>query len=603
MTQTYTGFDANSEASSKNGHSRKDDDTLAREYLEAFVRGETTQRPNNIKPHVANWDRLCSTLEQFCVGDADWAKKTIEAHKRNKMFAGLKELLEPPKVKINTPVPADEDASNPEELQEIDDTPLLPQPAQLDTSLAEGACPWLDEYVPYSEKASPEGWKDFHPFGGIQTLAAVAANRVYLPMQRAKISTGLKVVFNARSTLWAKSATADVASELLDAAGLGFLKAPRKTTPAKLLSDMAGKYLPKDYAEWEIERQEAYKKKMAMAGQKTMRFDEFGKFIQAMTQKNSILADFETIFLEFDNPPDVYEPATIVRESEPIENPYLTVLGCMTPSNILMAAKSGADFWTNGLWARFCFVTAPLEGGIIDTRKPGELPIPQRLIDDLKAWHQRLGVPRIEIDPVRDKNGDPSGRYTIEKTVPFISHPCTITNEAFRAYEQYRIALKTMRFPHYDFDASYGRLPEMALRMAILMASLSNNNHIEIRHWAKAQELAEILRRSLHRLYNQVNNHHFTGESQDIRIDKAVEQYMRNGHPDVSVRDIVRNCRGAGGKAKPVEDAFKILEQDGIVKGDVPKGTRQRRYKLIADPKHASTEDVEIIEDMEENGL
>jgi hypothetical protein len=37
------------------------------------------------------------------------------------------------------------------------------------------------------------------------------------------------------------------------------------------------------------------------------------------------------------------------------------------------------------------------------------------------------------------------------------------------------------------------------------MASLENNNHIDLCRWAKAQELAEILRRSLHRMYDETN--------------------------------------------------------------------------------------------------
>ncbi|GCF11787.1 hypothetical protein KDI_53510 [Dictyobacter arantiisoli] len=81
------------------------------------------------------------------------------------------------------------------------------------------------------------------------------------------------------------------------------------------------------------------------------------------------------------------------------------------------------------------------------------------------------------------------------------------------------------KFPHKDFRGSYNRLTEMALRMAILMASLENNNKITIKHWARAQELAELLRKNLHRLYDQVNG----GEAKnslELEIMKVIKEHF-----------------------------------------------------------------------------
>jgi len=39
-------------------------------------------------------------------------------------------------------------------------------------------------------------------------------------------------------------------------------------------------------------------------------------------------------------------------------------------------------------------------------------------------------------------------------------------------------------------DGSYGRHHEKALRVAALSASWENDGKIELRHWAKAQEMA-----------------------------------------------------------------------------------------------------------------
>src|SRR5579885_3382020 len=79
---------------------------------------------------------------------------------------------------------------------------------------------------------------------------------------------------------------------------------------------------------------------------------------------------------------------------------------------------------------------------------------------------------------------------------------CTLSLAARQAWVNYDHALRQMclKLGHEDFNGSYVRLAETAMRLAVLLASLSNNNHIELRHWAKAQELTEILRANLHEL-------------------------------------------------------------------------------------------------------
>jgi len=135
-----------------------------------------------------------------------------------------------------------------------------------------------------------------------------------------------------------------------------------------------------------------------------------------------------------------------------------------------------------------------------------ELSVPEELLARIKEWHQRLGVPVCYPIPIRDKHGNETGRYTLEKE-PLPETACSIAADAYQAWTRYRSALRKMvrRFPHKDFHGSYARLPEIAMRMAVLMASLENNHRIELRHWAKAQELAELLRKNLHQLYWEVN--------------------------------------------------------------------------------------------------
>ena len=69
----------------------------------------------------------------------------------------------------------------------------------------------------------------------------------------------------------------------------------------------------------------------------------------------------------------------------------------------------------------------------------------------------------------------------------------------------YRNALRrlTEDFAVSDFDGSYSRFPEKALRVALL-ASIDDSRYITLRHWARRGS-AETWRQSLHDLYQGLN--------------------------------------------------------------------------------------------------
>ena len=114
----------------------------------------------------------------------------------------------------------------------------------------------------------------------------------------------------------------------------------------------------------------------------------------------------------------------------------------------------------------------------------GEMVIPERLLQPIRDWHKRLGDlsannrSPLELDPdVKD------------------------------AYYRYDGALRRLlvEIGIPDFDGSYGRLPEKALRIAALFASLEGSPTIKMKHWAKAQAIAQRWRGNLHEVYKQVN--------------------------------------------------------------------------------------------------
>lgn len=482
-------------------------DDNAHAYLHSLQQGQFP----DIRPEFGRWEPAVAYFEKRLkmvsnpVGIAPHLFQSVLASGR---FPGLAELL--------SGAPRKQPAQGEPELKRTEqgDIPGLPTYAQIPPAVVKNACPELDWYTEFSKKASDRAWPDFHPFCGLFLFSVVAGRRVYLEIKKKRFYTNLMLAQCATTSMYAKSFTANVAKQFLYELDLGYTLAPNRITPAKLLSDMAGGHVPTHFADLEPEKQERARRKLGMPGQKGLLFDELGLFIQGMLRKNSVNADFADLLMSLDECPPSYENSTIARGGEEIEKPYLTLLGNMTPANLRQNAKAGADFWHDGFWARISFVVAPPVDK--DEEDPGprqlsdlddiELPYPPALLESLRAWHERLGIPVCHLEQKTNAKGDPVDDYIVHRgELPETA--CTITREAEQAWINYDHALRQLcrKLPHEDFNGSYVRLAETAMRIAVMLASLSNSNHIELKHWAKAQELTEILRRNLHELYAQVN--------------------------------------------------------------------------------------------------
>ena len=411
--------------------------------------------------------------------------------------------------------------------------PPLPDGVDFPPEVSQGACQWLDLYETYSGAVSPEGYDDFHLACGLWVLSTVAARRVYVPLSK-RVYTPLAIALSARTSLFAKTTTASAAITLLQRAGLAFLLGDDETTPQKLLADMAG-CLPANYGDLDEEQQARVKQRVAMSGQRGWYYDEFGQAITAMMRANGPMADFSGLLRRLDDCRDTYAYSTRTYGQEVIEKPYLALLANMTPADLRAYADRGNGFWRDGFWARFAFLTPPEHAFKNASFALEEVPVPFQLLDGLRRWHARLGVPTISISAVTDEKGRDTGHYRVERG-PLPEQPCQFHLEAYRAYDRYRLALRELiaRSENQDLDGSYTRLSDRALRIAALLASLENGGHIELRQWAKAQEIAELMRRNLHELYRQVNT-----EQEEHCLEDVLVDYLTTlaGKP-VTIREI-----------------------------------------------------------------
>jgi hypothetical protein len=368
----------------------------------------------------------------------------------------------------------------------------LPKHLFLPPGLGSDACPWLDEYITYSTTWSPRSYEGYHEGIGLWVLSTVSARRVPFIFGKTHY-TNLPIALIGRTSTTAKSTAAQIGKELLISAGLDGLLLPDTTTPQKMISLMTSK-VPDNYQYLTPEQQERINLQLAFPGQRGWYCDEFGMMLSDMMKPSGVMADFRGILRRFDDTEDRYENATHIRGSEIVEQPFLALLGVLTPADLLPYIRCGSALWGDGFLARFALIAAP-----IDYYKKGRFPkerriIPASLIDPLRSWHETLGIPKVEI------------HGSNAKISPISPHILTLSDEVFNEVYEYGEALTEMASSstNFDLEGNYVRCPEKALRIAALLASFAGSTTIEMNHFARARMITENWREDLHNLYRQL---------------------------------------------------------------------------------------------------
>jgi len=325
---------------------------------------------------------------------------------------------------------------------------------------------------------------------------------------------------------------------------------------------MAGR-LPKNYEELGDTDKEIAHLRYSMSGQGVWYYDEFGQHLDAMTAKNGIMADFKGILRRFDDCEDEASSDTISRDLERIDKPYMALLASLTPADIQPYAGKDAKFWRDGFFARFAFITPPKDDRRRDRFPEGEMHIPSELITPLVEWHEHLGVPEIEVIPQRNKKNEIIGYQIIRGQLP--REICRLGDGVVNAYYRYDDALADLVLDHnlYLLSGNYGRMAKKALRLAMLFASLENRGVIELRHWARAQEIAERWRASLHELYDQVAT---PGISESDELETNIVNFLATKQQAMTVREMKMYCRSLKHvSSKTMTEALDYLVRDDLV--------------------------------------
>jgi hypothetical protein len=405
--------------------------------------------------------------------------------------------------------------------------PELPPDIKAQENLANQASPILDAMIEYSKYWATRSYEGYHEAVALWVLSTIAARRVYLPWRKG-VWTNLYIVLVSDSTVNAKTEAASYGKHIIEQCGLGFLLAPDDISPEKWVSKMSGNIysIPRNYSLMNEKEREWLRLKLTFSAQKGWVYDEFGDFLQEIIKSSSSSRKFYKLLKQlYDNKTTfIYE--THARGEETASMPYLSLLGTTPPDSLKPIASDDSAVWTDGAFARMAWIVSPDKKPRLQSAPDGEAHVPETIRQALVAWHERLGIPTCEIidlteraeqqeeaDKYQGKKQDrkikdgPS--YLIEKgDLP--QNPIYWTNSGVReAQERYYGALATLAHEHDlsgAFKATYGRLPTMALSIAMLLASLENDGRMDMRHWARGQAITERWRANFHELVHQISN-------------------------------------------------------------------------------------------------
>lgn len=453
-----------------------------------------------------------------------------------------------------------------EDTQEND--PIMPplEWGLLPEEMGQGISVWFDEYVAFSKKWSPRTTDIQHKGNALFILSAIARRRIAASYGGLQF-TPLNIIQVAPSTVWGKTTGAKIAIETLTHAGLDYILGSNSTSPEKLLSNMSGKFVPKNWEQLTSDEQEFERKRIAHSGQLGWYYSEFGNLLKEMANDKGRNAAFKAILQRLDDGETYYENDTHTRGKERIESPYLALLGTMTPDCMKPYSGSDASSWGDGFYARFAFCCPPANvkktrATLRSERFPSEDKIiPASLFKPLREWNDRLKERVCNVVPEQGEKGDVS--FSIVRG----DHPLTIYRLGAGvkdALDDYGEALDFIgQDPKWkQFQACYGRLRDKTLRIATLIASLVNSQMVELPHLAFAQHITEELRLSLHNLDMFLKQNNFASERH--RHEDEIIQYLTTAKTYLTSRTMRKN-KFKDETAETFDPILDSLEKSGDI--------------------------------------
>jgi len=412
--------------------------------------------------------------------------------------------------------------------------PELPKSARIPPEKAAGAAEWLDHYVEFSKYESPGAYSHYHEGCGLWILSTLAGRRIaYKPTVTITLWPNLFIANVGVSTLWRKSTTTNVARYTLSkvASGQHFIY-PFVSSAENLIKIMKAAKEIRGWDEFTYEEQAEIIEELTWAHVRGLYWDELGVRVRSILNRRGPYAAMYQLLLQAARGEPVGQQ-TIDRGLESAPDAYLTLMGNATPANFRQIGDAAtAEMWQDGFLSRINFICPPIDARPIKAKWQHTEHVPTEVLKPLQDWHARLPQPLVQITEQVDSDGEGTGVFTPSVDIPEPIY-MSLAPDAKGAFYAYDHALQDIiweRSQEEEFfiAPSYASLPTSGLRIAMLLASIAGGNRIELNHWAKAQQITERWRESLHNLIDQVEQPKPDPAEQKIdKVYRAIESEWR----------------------------------------------------------------------------
>ncbi len=459
---------------------------------------------------------------------------------------------------------------------------------------------WLDNYIQYSKILAPRAFDLLHEACGIWVLSSVAGGRAELFFGGARRSTAMMMTVIASSSRWSKSHTIRLATNLLEHGGFESRSLPTRSTPQAIIQDMADnpkivailKSLETEDLTEEREVQLNHELELlrwdlgdlyANEGQRWWHISEFGtKIIEAM-RPSSPMALYSDFFRDI-NEKKVYTNKTRTHGYEKINNPYLSVIGDTTPSDLAKYTRPHSPLWSNGFFPRFSIITMSDEELRIREKneRSGKFKarVPYNYVED---------EPPIELtSSLNDMDGQLGRRMSYQDD--FLKKRMLFSEEVWEGFYLYENHVDKHRLLTEDLDGSYTRLSvEQCVAVSMLLAMIDGSIEIQPRHLHRAQEFCVRVRISTEAFYkrmtdNTVNEKAVRQNQLEEKIVGIISRFHKRLNEWPTQREI-RNRTGRSSSTRlpneEITNILSVLKMAHVVKDVKFEGRRVPCWVLL----------------------
>ena len=432
--------------------------------------------------------------------------------------------------------------------------PILPKEACQIYAHKASCAQWLDDYTEFAQQAAPKSPCSLHEAAGLFAIALAIGRRLVLRVGVHNIFPNVFMLWLGATTVHGKTTALHVLRRLIAQAGLQALLLPEKLTPQALHEQMSTE-VPAAWVFWSEQRQSDWLEMRGLAAQRGWAIDEASFLFDSLRRDYN--AELLGLILQlYECPPETGDH-TITRGHTRIREPLLNFFGVTTPESLAEHLQARRH-WLDGLWARFALIAA-------EERRPWKffppaIDIPPELVAQLRHVHTLFSQPYADVI-IEEANGKPRPICHVFGVEP--PSEVQLADGVWQAWEVYaRATQDTLLTPDLDSElhGSYGRFATQAIKIAMLLAAIDCDQlpvRIERRHFARAQEIVERWRVSLHEVWA----HGVTTDEEHIS-NKIMKLLQDAGEQGLLARDIYRPLHRS---AADITKLLEFMERSGEV--------------------------------------